>query len=59
LLTPDDTESSKKERIAKMKQLLHMEETSKKNKVNVETHLSPEQINMLKDARLLRKMGKI
>jgi hypothetical protein len=42
-----------------MKQLLDMEEINKKNKVDIEKHLTKEQINLLKDARLLRKMGKI
>lgn len=54
-----DAGTEKKDKIAKMKMLLDMEETNKKNKVDIEKHLNPEQLNMLKDARLLRKMGKI
>jgi len=59
LVTLVDAGTEKKDKIAKMKMLLDMEETNKKNKVNIEKHLNPEQLNMLKDARLLRKMGKI
>jgi hypothetical protein len=42
-----------------MKQLLKMEEINKKNRVKIENHLTKDQINLLKDARLLRDMGKI
>lgn len=55
----DDQNKAKQERINMMKTLLEMEEVNKKNKLNVEDHLTPEQKNLLKDARLLRKMGKI
>ena len=42
-----------------MKLLLEQEKTCKKNKVNVEDHLTSDQLNLLRDARLLKKMGKI
>ena len=51
--------TEKKDKVAKMKTLLNMEEINRKNKVKIEDHLSPEQLNLLQDARLLRKMGKI
>lgn len=42
-----------------MRTLLKMEEVNKKNGLKIEDQLSKEEINLLKDAQQLKKLGKL